>query len=132
AAEGRSMDMKKVSRTVGLIVVAVGVFLGWKLYSKSQASEETKKAAQSFIMNVPDYGADKAYYDSLLEFAHATAFDASYSTSGRRRAAKFDEGQYYDRLLTGMIEKAQMDNRMEAIGALSMLLERHRQRGPGL
>lgn len=122
------MNMKKVSRTVGLIVVGVAVFFGWKLYSKSQASEETKQEAKSFIVNMPGYAADNAYYDSLLESAHPTAFDASYSIGGRRRAAKFDEGQYYDRLLTGMIAKAEQDKRTEAFAALTMFQAKHRQR----
>ena len=75
--------MKIITRLLPLAVL-IGIVIGFKLYSKHNASEEFRPTAASFVRAFPAYEANKAYFDLALEQFHSKAFDLAYRLGGRR------------------------------------------------
>ena len=112
--------MKRCLSSALGIVVVIALMLGMKFYNKGQAGKDVKAQAVQVVQTLPGYAKEPAYYDSLLEAAHPTAFDAAYEMGGRRQSAKFDAERYLDALLDGMTAKAAADKRTDVAQAITL------------
>lgn len=92
---------------------------GLKYLYKSSDNKEVLVQAHQLIATLPEYRANSAYLDSLVDKCHATAFEKAYTIGGRRRANTLNEQEYLRTLLTEMAGMARQDGRQDLSGPLT-------------
>src|SRR5262245_2562248 len=92
-----------VSRLLPIAIV-IAVFVGWKLYNKSKASDQVRQQARVLVERFPDYSDNKEYYGSAFDRLHGQAFDHSYNMGGRRTSSSFDDDKYLA-VLIGLVQR---------------------------
>jgi len=84
-------------------IVVIGAVVALRFMRRSNAEDSLLAEMKGLIQNLPDYPANAAYLDSLLERKHSAAFALAYTTGGRRRADKFDDIKYFEEPFRSMI-----------------------------
>jgi|688.fasta_scaffold623268_2 hypothetical protein len=110
--------MKIITRLLPLAVL-IGIVIGFKLYSKHNASEEFRPTAASFVRAFPAYEANKAYFDLALEQFHSKAFDLAYRLGGRRTSASFDPDAYHAFLIAFIMRDAEHQGKSDIAASLN-------------
>jgi hypothetical protein len=110
--------MKIITRLLPLAVL-IGIVIGFKLYSKHNASEEFRPTAASFVRAFPAYEANKAYFDLALEQFHSKAFDQVYRLGGQRTSASFDPDAYHAFLIAFIMRDAEHQGKSDIAASLN-------------
>jgi hypothetical protein len=110
--------MKIITRLLPLAVL-IGIVIGFKLYSKHNASEEFRPTAASFVRAFPAYEANKAYFDLALEQFHSKAFDQAYRLGGQRTSASFDPDAYHAFLIAFIMKDAEYQGKSDIAASLN-------------
>jgi hypothetical protein len=114
AANGPTRLVKRLL-PIALIIV---LFVGWKMYNKSKASEKVREQAAALLQSFPLYEENKAYFDSAFNELHDLAFDQAYHVGGRRISASFDQERYHAILIALFHRKASEDGKTQIADAL--------------
>lgn len=113
--------MEKGIGTIVVIVLALAVGIGSRMWASSSASADYKKEAVALMQHVEGYSANPDYFNWLAEFAHEVVFDdcCEYERTGRRsRRLVVDEEKYYHAVLTEAMMQAGRDNSPHISNAL--------------
>jgi len=112
--------MQRLAR-IGIGVLVIGGVIGLKFYNKGSAEGEIHDEMHKWVASAAGYSEDPAYADALFEKCHESAFEHSYTMGGRRRGARFDDGQYIAELTRTMAAMARKDgHELLAVGLLEM------------
>lgn len=116
-AAKRSIGRRFVRKGV-LVLVVIAVAVYFTMARQREDSRTAREQARELLIVVDGYTQDRAYYDGLLDRAHPAAFEESYESGGRRRAAKFDGPRYISMVFARMIREARQDGREDAAKSL--------------
>lgn len=114
------MDGKKVLGFVVLLAIGIGVavFRGRANAAVDERIVATAQAVSSACEKCPSYSKDSDFFTEFEETAHEQAYNAAYQPSGRRRSAKFDEGEYCRCFFKVLINRAEMKNKRDLCNEL--------------
>jgi len=108
----------KLKRFAGIAILAAAV-LGYKFWQQSGTSNEVKAAVHSWVVDAEGYEKDPAYFDTLLDLAHESAFEANYRMGGRRRQTSFDDETYIESVFQRMQDQARVDGRDDVAASIA-------------
>lgn len=117
-------------RTVGGLVavaIAAAVFLGRGMFQRENLDSKYLTEAYALVEHCDQYRKHQGYIIGICESVHEEAFRQSFSPGGRRRSAKFNEGQYFSELFKRMRERAITDGQYEVAESISKLGEEFRR-----
>jgi hypothetical protein len=106
--------------TVGLI----GAAIYFKKSRQSETSTETHDVMVQAVHGMPCYEKNKKVLDASLEVAHQQAFDAAYSTGGRRTSGRLDDEKYVQKFFDCMCSevkkrgKPELEKELQALGTV--------------
>lgn len=99
-------------------IVIVGMFFGFRIYTRLVDSEVAKLQVLEILKEEQLHSQDAPYYDALLDAAHDPAFAASYSVRILRQTSVFDRDKYVTLIFDDMSARARKDQKSDVVEGL--------------